>query len=93
MNRFQIYRTLYRHNKLKERRSPIFEQNKVAKVFMGIGTAFTLLYLVFIAIMLALAANSSSWLEGYELLFAVLPFVLTADFLFRFLAQQTPMQI
>ena len=93
MNRFQIYRTLYRHNKLKERRSPIFDQNKVAKVFMGIGTAFTLLYLVFIAIMLALAANSSSWLEGYELLFAVLPFVLTADFLFRFLAQQTPMQL
>lgn len=93
MNRLQIYRALYKHDKLKNRRSPIFEQNMVAKVFVGIGTATTILYLVFLAIVLALAANSSSWLEGYELMFSVLPFVLVADFLFRFIAQQTPMQL
>ncbi len=93
MNRFQIYRALYNHDKLKNRRSPIFGQNMVAKVFVGIGTATTILYLVFLAIILALAANSSSWLEGYELMFSVLPFVLVADFLFRFIAQQTPMQL
>lgn len=65
----------------------------VAKIFVGIATATTILYLVFLAIILALAANKSSWMEGYELMFAILPFILVADFLFRFIAQQTPTQL
>ncbi|RRC97130.1 DUF5687 family protein [Prevotella sp. OH937_COT-195] len=93
MNRLQIYHILYRHNKLRNRRSPIFEQNMVAKVFVGIGIAFTIIYLVFFAIILSLAANESSWIEGYELMFAVLPFILAIDFLFRFVSQQTPTQL
>ena len=52
MNRLQIYRLLYQHKKLRSRRSPIFEQNMVAKVFVGIGSAFTVLYLVLFAIIL-----------------------------------------
>lgn len=93
MNRFQIYRALYKHNKLRSRRSPIYDQNMVAKIFVGIATATTILYLVFLAIILALAANNSSWMEGYELMFSILPFILVADFLFRFVAQQTPTQL
>ncbi|MDD7318192.1 MAG: DUF5687 family protein [Prevotella sp.] len=93
MNRLQIYRSLYEHNKLKSRRSPIFEQNTVAKVFVGIGAAFTVLYLVFIAIILSLSVNGSSWIEGYEMMFAILPFILALDFLLRFMLQQTPTQL
>ena len=93
MNRLQIYRLLYQHKKLRSRRSPIFEQNMVAKVFVGIGSAFTVLYLVLFAIILSMVANESSWIEGYELMFATLPFILAADFLFRFMAQQTPTQL
>ena len=65
----------------------------VAKIFVGIATATTILYLVFLAIILALGANNSSWMEGYELMFSIMPFILVADFLFRFVAQQTPTQL
>lgn len=93
MNKLHLFRALRRHLKLAEKRSVAYEQNKVAKVLLYIGGSFVVLYLVFIAIMLSLIANTSSSQTPYEFLFGLLPFFLAVDFLFRFISQQTPVQL
>ncbi len=94
MNKLQLLRLLRKHVKLAEKRSLAYEQNKVAKVLINyIGGAFVFAYLVFIAIIMALIANDSSSYTPYELLFGIAPFFLLADFLFRFIGQQTPVQL
>ncbi len=94
MNKLQLLMLLRRHVKLSEKRSIAYEQNKVAKVLVYyVGGAFVCLYLVFIAIIMALAAGGTSSFTPYELLFGLAPFFLTADFLLRFLGQQTPVQL
>lgn len=93
MNKLHLFRALRHHIKLAEKRSVAYEQNKVAKVLLYIGGSFVVLYLVFIAIMLALVANTSSSQTTYEFLFGLLPFFLAADFLVRFISQQTPVQL
>lgn len=93
MNKLHLFRALRHHIKLAEKRSVAYEQNKVAKVLLYIGGSFVVLYLVFIAIMLALIANTSSSQTIYEFLFGLLPFFLAADFLVRFISQQTPVQL
>lgn len=93
MNKLHLFRALRHHIKLAEKRSVAYEQNKVAKVLLYIGGSFVVLYLVFIAIMLALIANTSSSQTAYEFLFGLLPFFLAADFLVRFISQQTPVQL
>lgn len=93
MNKLHLFRALRHHIKLAEKRSVAYEQNKVAKVLLYIGGSFVVLYLVFIAIMLSLIANTSSSQTTYEFLFGLLPFFLAADFLVRFISQQTPVQL
>lgn len=93
MNKLHLFRALRHHIKLAEKRSVAYVQNKVAKVLLYIGGSFVVLYLVFIAIMLALIANTSSSQTTYEFLFGLLPFFLAADFLVRFISQQTPVQL
>lgn len=93
MNKLHLFRALRHHIKVAEKRSVAYEQNKVAKVLLYIGGSFVVLYLVFIAIMLALIANTSSSQTTYEFLFGLLPFFLAADFLVRFISQQTPVQL
>jgi len=93
MNKFQLLRILRKHIKLSQKRSVSYEQNKIARIFMLIGGAFLFVYLIFIAIMLALIANDSNTYTPYELFFCLAPFFLVADFLFRFFFQQTPVQL
>lgn len=94
MNKLQLFRLLRNHRRLAEKRSAAYEQNRAAKVLIYIGGAFVLLYLMFIAVMLALIANDTeSPYTPYEFIFGLAPFFLTADFLFRFIAQQTPSQL
>jgi hypothetical protein len=93
MNRFQLFRELRRHIKLSEKRSPVYEQNKTAKVVIYLMSGFMILYLVFLAVMFSMIANNSRSFTACEFLFGLLPFFLVADFLFRFLGQQTPAQL
>ena len=86
MNQIQLFFALRRNLKLSNRRSPMFEQNQISKVFVYIGVAFTMLYLVMIGTMLGWATRGGD----FTLLFGVLPFLLTLDFLMRFGMQQTP---
>lgn len=92
MTRYEIFKALRRHAKLAERRSIAWEQNKAAKVFLMIGAGFTIAYLMFFAVLLALAANNSTSVTACELMYGFSPFILTIDFFFRFLMQQTPSQ-
>ena len=93
MNKLQLLRVLRKHIKLAEKRSVAYEQNKIAKLFLYIGGAFIIVYLMFIAIILALIANNLSSYTPYELLFGLAPFLLVADFIIRFIGQQTPVQL
>lgn len=86
MNFLQLYLALRRHQKLSNERHPLFEQNRWAKVFLYIGFAFTLLYLVVIGTMLGWATRGGN----FELLFGTWPIFLTLDFFMRFGMQQTP---
>ena len=80
MNRFELFRTLRRHVKLSEKRSATYEQNKTAKVLIYIAAGFVICYLVFIAIMLSLIANSLTDMTTIEFFFGLLPFLLVVDF-------------
>lgn len=93
MTRYQLYKELRRHLNLSERRNIAFEQNKAAKYFLWVGVAFTILYLMFLAVPLSLAANESRWICASELMYGISPLILTVDFFFRFIAQQTPTQL
>lgn len=93
MNRYQLFRALRRHRILSERRAMNYEQNKAAKFVIWFSASFTLLYLVFIAVILSLIANDSRGTTPMEFMFGAAPIILLLDFSTRFLAQQTPAQI
>lgn len=88
-----MYKLLHKHIVLSERRSPIWSQNKAAKIGLYILGAFISLYLILISISLAYAANNDSSFTGGQLLFGIMPIILSVDFCFRFIAQQTPSQL
>ena len=86
MNRLRLYRLLRRNNKLAFRRSPAFEQSVVAKVLMALGGGMFVFYLILYGTIMGVAVSRGE----YSTLIGFMPFVLTADFLLRFLVQQTP---
>lgn len=87
MNRYQLFRLLRHHSSLSYRRSPAFEQSVIAKVLMFIGAGFMAVYLIFIAIAMAVLANEEC---QPAILIFVLPIFLIIDFFVRFAVQQTP---
>lgn len=90
MNRYQLFKALRHHRKLANRRALNYDQNRSAKFLVWFSSSFALLYLIFIAIMLSLIANSSRSTTSLEFIFGLSPFILLTDFGFRFMAQETP---
>ncbi len=94
VNKLQLLCTLRKHIKLSEKRSMAYGQNKAAKFLIYIGVAFILLYMLFIAVLMAMIANSpDSHYTSSEFFFGIAPLFLAVDFLFRFIGQQTPSQL
>lgn len=93
MNKLQIYCALRGHVKKSEQRSALYETNTIAKVLMIIGSCMVAVYLMFIAVMLALIANEARRITSPEFIFGLLPFFLVLDIVVRSLAQQTPAQM
>jgi len=93
MTRLQLLRTLRHHISLSQKRSLAYEQNRASKIMMYVGSGFVILYLIFLAVMFAMIANDSESTTAYELMYSLAPFILAADFGFRFMAQQTPSQL
>lgn len=79
-------------HKLDEKRSPMFEKNRFAKVMVYIGIAFWAAYLVLFGVLLPSAFSESfPGMEPYHILNKGLLIVLALDFLVRFLFP-TPIQ-
>lgn len=86
MTKLQLFRLLRSNLKQSEKRSPLFEQNRISKIFVYLGFAVTCIYLIAIG-------TSLGWVTcggDYDLIFGVMPLILTVDFLIRFGVQQTP---
>ena len=78
--------------KLDEKRSPMFEKNRFAKVMVYIGIAFWAAYLVLFGVLLPSAFSEGfPGMEPYHILNKGLLIVLALDFLVRFLFP-TPIQ-
>ena len=86
MNRFKLYRLLRRNNRLAYRRSPAFEQSVVAKVLMMLGGGMFVLYLLLYGTIIGTLITRGE----YSTIIGFMPFILTIDFLLRFMVQQTP---
>lgn len=90
MKRLELLKALRKHRKLAEKRALNFGQNKAAKYFVWAFSSIMVIYLIVLAIMLSLMANSSATTTPMEFTFGLLPFVLLIDFFIRFLSQETP---
>ena len=88
----KLYHILRNHQKLSERRSPMFNQGKVAKFMAYLMVALLVMYLIGFSISLALIATDVRNMTAYEFMYAALPFVAILDFFARFWLQQTPSQ-
>lgn len=93
MKWIEIYKELRRQRTLANKRSINFQQNRSAKIATYILSSFMVIYLLAIAIMLSLIANSVDNITAVEFIFTFSPFILIIDFLFRFWLQQTPTQL
>ena len=91
--RFDLFKMIWRHRKLAEKRNLSFQQNKAAKYVMWGMTIFGFVYLCFIAILMSLAANASRSYTPVEFVCGTVPFILVLDFLFRFAFQEIPAQL
>jgi len=86
-----IFKELYRHGKLAEKRSPFYEKSKYAKLFAYIMAAFWLGYLIFFGILFAFAFQGEA-VEPYHIINQGLLFVLFLDYVMRFAFQKLPTQ-
>ena len=91
--RVDLFKMIWRHRKLAEKRNLSFEQNKAAKYVMWGMTIFGFVYLCFIAILLSLAANDSRSYTPVEFVCGTMPFILVLDFFSRFAVQEIPAQL
>jgi hypothetical protein len=85
MNRFQLYRLLRKNINISYKRSPIFEQNKWAKVLTYFGCAVFILYLIMFGFFIAMDAKGEA---GRMISF--MPIILAVDFYLRLIFQTTP---
>ena len=85
MNKIQLYRLLRKNTNLSYKRSPIFEQNKWAKVITYFGGGLFALYLILYGCIIAMLAEGEA---GRMISF--MPIILLIDFLMRFIVQTTP---
>ena len=92
MTRWEIIKTLRKHSNLSNERVLAYNQKKIAKIVGYVLAILGIFYLIFLAVGLALIANSSTKETAAELMFGIMPFILTLDFFSRFTMQQTPSQ-
>lgn len=84
---FQLIRLLSNNNRLSIRRSPIFDQNAIAKIFIFLGLGFWIIYLMAIGTALGWGAHKGNETIIFPLM---VTFLMPLDFLSRFATQQTP---
>ena len=84
---FKIYKLLRKNIKLSEKRNPMFEQNRYAKIFVYLGASMMCLYFMVLGTILGWSAR----LGDEAIIFPIMMlFILPLDFFLRFGTQQTP---
>lgn len=78
---------------MADQRAINFAQNKVAKWLVFILSAIVFVYLIGFSVLFSLIANDNRHLTSIEFIFSLSPVILSIDFFFRFLTQQTPSQL
>lgn len=86
-----LYKLIARNQRIHARRHPMFEKNKIMKLFSYLFISFWAVYLVALAVSTYTYFNATSrevfdWVDG------CLVWFLAADFLLRFGMQETPAQ-
>ena len=83
----KIYKLLRKNIKLSEKRNPMFEQNRYAKIFVYLGASMMCLYFMVLGTILGWSAR----LGDEAIIFPIMMlFILPLDFFLRFGTQQTP---
>ena len=85
MNKLQLFKLLRKNIKLSEKRSPVFEQNKWAKVLIYIFAAMFVIYLIMYGAIIGSAADGEA-----ATMIGAMVIILPIDFLLRFIFQTTP---
>lgn len=85
MNKLQLFRLLRKNTNLGYKRSPVFEQNKWAKVLIYLGGALFVFYLIFYGCIIATTADGET-----GRMISLMPIIMVIDFLMRFIFQTTP---
>lgn len=88
-----LFKDLRKHQKLAERRHPMFEKNRFGKFFLYFGIIFWAGYLIFFGISFSFIFQGIfPSMEPYHIMNKGLIYLLLIDFLFRFVFQKTPAQ-
>ena len=92
---FQQIRTFYvlvaRNQRLRDHRHPMFERNKLMKVFGYIFIGFWAVYLMMLGFVCYEAFDGGSY-EAFDMVNGGMIFILALDFFLRFAMQETPAQ-
>lgn len=91
--RIALFKMMWRHRKLAEKRSLSFQQNKIAQIVMWVGIVFGLIYMAFLAILFSLLVQGSTSMTSLEFICSIIPFILAADFMFSLTTQEAPAQL
>lgn len=86
-----LFKELWKQGRLAKKRSPMFEKNRTAKIWIYIGIAFWACYLLIFGVVFALNLSTGGR-DAYQILNSGLLFILAIDFLSRFPFQQSPTQ-
>lgn len=86
MTKFQLFRLLLRNIRISNRRSPLFDTNRVGLVFAFIGIGLTCIYFIALGTVLGMAAVE----DGTNVIFSAMAVILILDFGIRSSLQQTP---
>ena len=91
MSKYQLYKLLIKNERLRERRHPMFEKNRVVKFIFILTLLYYAAVLVFIGVTLAISLKGSyNGVAAYHVLDGWLPAILMLDFWLRFILQETP---
>lgn len=88
---WKLYRLINKNKSLSLKRHPLFEQNKVMKVFGYIFIGFWAVYLMFFGVMFAQAFDGTNY-ESFDRIDGSMLVFLVIDFFMRFTMQETPAQ-
>ncbi len=89
MPKSHLYHLLSRNERLKTRRHPVFEKNRLARIVLYFLYAYYAAMLLLLGVTLPLALKGGH-VAAFRMVDAYMPFLLMLDFWCRFIFQETP---